>query len=99
MTSVQESSSQSLTTKALDKSGEVETGQAAGSTKESDEKVEGDFTKQVTKNNFEKNKAGENDKDEGLGQKKMPRACKLLSCGRRDGQNPVSFSQEYKVKV
>ena len=45
LTSVQESSSQSPTTKALDKPGEEEAGQAGGSTKDSDEKLEGDFTK------------------------------------------------------
>ena len=41
---VQESSSQYLTTKPLDKSEEAETGQAGGPTKELNEKAEGDFT-------------------------------------------------------
>ena len=70
MTGVQESSSQCLTTKALDESGEVETGQDSGSTKESDKKVEGDFTKQVTKNHFEEKKADGKDEDESLSKNK-----------------------------
>ena len=72
MTGVQESRGQSLTTKALDESREVETAQTGRSTKESDELVEGDFTKQVTKDRFEEKKAGEDDEDEGSGKK--PRA-------------------------
>ena len=79
MTSVQESRSQSLTTKALDESGEVETGKAGGFTMESDKKVEGDSTKQVTKDHFEEKKAGENYDDEGLGKTQMPISCKFLS--------------------
>ena len=83
MTGVQESSGQSLTKKALDESGEVETVQAGGSTKESDEKVEGDFTKQVTKDYFEEKKACEEDEEEGSGIKPMPRACKCLNWWRK----------------
>ena len=48
MTGVQESRGQSLTTKALDESREVETAQTGGSTKELDKLVERDLTKQVT---------------------------------------------------
>ena len=96
MTSVQESSSQSLTTKALDKTGEVEAGQAGGSTKESDEKFEGDFTKQVTKDHLEEEKAGDNGEDEGSGKKeKMPRAGRLLSWWKK--RWPASGDLQSKV--
>ena len=66
LTSVQESSSQSLTTKALDEPGEREAGE---STKESDEKLEGDLTKQVTEDHVDEKGAGEIDEDEDLGGK------------------------------
>ena len=81
MTGVQDSNSQCLTTKVLDESGEVQTGQAGGSTKESHKNFGEDFAKQVTKNHFEEKKVSGKYKDERLGNKQMPRACKLLSWG------------------
>ena len=76
LTSVQESRSQSLTTKALDEPGEREAGE---STKASDEKLEGDFTKQVKKDPVDEKGAGEIDEVEESGKKKTPRAGKLRS--------------------
>ena len=79
MNVVQETSSQCLTAKALDKLGDVETGQADESSKELDEKVKGGFTKQVTKNHFEEQKSCEKNEGERQGKKQMPRACKMMS--------------------
>ena len=62
LTSVQESSSQGLTTKAMDQPEEMEAG---GSTKESDERLEGEFTKQVTEDHFDEKEAGENGEEDG----------------------------------
>ena len=60
----------------MDKPGERETGK---STKELDEKLEGDFTKQVTTDHVDEKGVGEIDEDEELGKKKTPRAGKLRS--------------------
>ena len=78
-TGVQESNSQHLTTKALGELGEVEAKQADRSSKELDEKAEGDSTKQVIENHFEEKKVGERDEEDKSGKKQMPRAYKLLS--------------------
>ena len=102
LTSVQESSSQSLTTKALDEPGEMEAG---GSTKESDEKLEGDFTKQVTEDHFDEKEAGENGEDEGSGKKKTPRAGKLMSWWKKiwpasgDLQSTVQKEKENDPRI
>ena len=61
LTSFQESSSQSLTTKAVDETGQVEAGQAGGSMKVVDELAEGDTIEQVMEDVFEEKK---DDKDE-----------------------------------
>ena len=79
MTGVQESSGQSHTTKALDESGKVETTEKIRSTKELDDLAEGDYTEQVIEDHFEEKKNDEDDEEEGLGKKLMPKVYKWLS--------------------
>ena len=93
LTSVQEGSSQNLTTKALDEPGEREAG---GSTKESDERLEMEGTKQVTEDHFDVKEASEEEEDECLGKKQ--KTSKLRNWWRKMWPAPSDLQSRVQKK-
>ena len=99
ITGVQESSGQSLTTKALDKSGKVETAEKIRSTKELDDLADGDYTEQVIEDHFEEKKIDKDDEEEGLGKKLTPKAYKWLSWWKKRWPASGDLCQNYKKTI